>query len=551
MADIDYGRLAELLYPEVTLTPDDMEKRYPPRNLPENAKVTRLAPSPTGFIHLGNFYGALTDERLAHQSEGVLILRIEDTDSKREVEGGVAHIIEMLNTYNIKFDEGAIIDGDNGDYGPYRQSERVEIYHVYAKHLVSLGKAYPCFCTPEELDAIRAEQEELKLTPGYYGKWAVWRDAPIEKIEEKLNAGVPFVLRLRSEGEEGKSFKFNDLVKGTIDVTANFIDHVILKSDGIPDYHLAHAIDDHLMRTTHVVRDESWLPSLPLHIELFNDLGFKLPKYIHTAQVLKIEDGKKRKLSKRKDPEFGMSFFYSDGYPIVVTTEYILTLLNSNYEEWRLANPDKPYTEFVFSVKKMSPSGCVFDYDKLGDIGRSIISRMTAEEVYDQTLAWAKEFDADFAEKLSAAPDYSKAILAIGRGGKKPRKDISKWSDVKPYLAFFYDEYFTAEDTIDEKFDRADIKAALEGFLKTYDESDDANTWFEKVKAVTEELGYASDMKAYKADPSAFKGNVGDISGFIRIAVTGRQNSPDLYEVMKILGREKVIARINTLIASI
>lgn len=549
MSDIDYKALSELLYPEVTLTPDDMEKRYPPRNLPEGAAVTRFAPSPTGFIHLGNFYGTLTDERLAHRSGGVLYLRIEDTDSKREVEGGVAMIIDMLEKYNIKFDEGATIEGDSGDYGPYRQSQRVEIYHVYAKKLVTDGHAYPCFCSPEELDAIRAEQEAQKLTPGYYGKWAKWRDAPIEAINEKLDAGEKFVLRLRSDGVEGQTMKFTDLVKGVIDVTPNFIDHVILKSDGIPDYHLAHAVDDHLMRTTHVVRDESWLPSLPLHIELFRDLGFKMPKYIHTAQVLKFEDGKKRKLSKRKDPEFGMSFFYGDGYPIAVTTEYILTLLNSNYEEWRAANPDKPYTDFPFSVKKMSASGCVFDYDKLGDISRTLISRMTAGEVYAQTLEWAEQYASDFADTLKAAPDYAKAILAIGRGGKKPRKDIAKWSEVKPYVSFFYDQYFTPEDEIADSFDHADIKAALTKFLESYDENDDQNAWFDKIKDITASLGFAADMKQFKINPAAFKGSVADISGFIRIALTGRANSPDLYEVMKIMGRQRVAARIEKMIA--
>lgn len=541
---INYNELAELLYPEVTLTPDDMEKRYPPRNLPDGAKVTRFAPSPTGFIHLGNFYGTLTDERLAHQSDGVLYLRIEDTDSKREVEGGVAMIIDMLNKYGIQFDEGATTDGDNGAYGPYRQSERVEIYHVYAKWLVQQGKAYPCFCTAEELDAIRAEQEAQKLTPGYYGKYAIWRDAPIEKIKEQLDAGKPFVLRLRSDGVEGQTMKFTDLIKGNIDVTPNFIDHVILKSDGIPDYHLAHAVDDHLMRTTHVVRDESWLPSLPLHIELFRDLGFKMPKYIHTAQVLKIEDGKKRKLSKRKDPEFGMSYFYADGYPIGVTTEYILTLLNSNYEEWRAANPDKPYTDFPFSVKKMSPSGCVFDYDKLNDISRTYISRMTADEVYDEALAWAKSYNEAFAAKLENAPDYAKRIISIGRGGKKPRKDIAKWSELEGYMALFYDDSFAVVNGLDGRFGAASYIEVLNEFEKTYDYADDMTVWFDKIKAIAEKLGYAPETKLYKANPDSYKGHIGDVSGFIRLAVTGKNASPDLYEVMQIIGADRTVRRV-------
>ena len=543
----DYAYLAELLFPEVTETPEDMEKRYPPRNLPEGAKVTRFAPSPTGFIHLGNFYGTLTDERLAHQSGGILYLRIEDTDSKREVEGGVAMIIQMLDKYGIHFDEGATINGDKGDYGPYRQSERVGIYHVYAKQLVKEGKAYPCFCTPEELTAIRAEQEGQKLTPGYYGKWAVWRDAPIEEIKKMLDAATPYVLRLRSDGVEGQTMKFTDLIKGQIDVTPNFIDHVILKSDGIPDYHLAHAVDDHLMRTTHVVRDESWLPSLPLHIELFRDLGFKMPKYIHTAQVLKFEDGKKRKLSKRKDPEFGMSFFYSDGYPTIVTTEYILTLLNSNYEEWRAANPALPYTDFPFSIKKMSPSGCVFDYDKLNDISRTLISRLTTDEVYEQALAWAQEYSPSLADKLMRDPAYAKQILSIGRGGKKPRKDIGKWSEVESYISLFYDDSFAYHDkiTFGTEISAISIMDILRDFSDTYSEADDANTWFDKIKSIAEKNGYAADMKLYKSNPAAYKGSIADVSGYIRIAVTGKAVSPDLYTVMQILGRERVLARVS------
>jgi len=544
--EMDYKALSELLYPNVTLTAEDLEERYPPRNLPEGAKVTRLAPSPTGFIHLGNFYGALTDERLAHQSNGVLFLRIEDTDSKREVEGGVQMIIDMLEKYGIKFDEGATIDGDKGAYGPYRQSHRVDIYHVYAKKLVSEGKAYPCFCTPEELSAIRAEQEANKLTPGYYGKWAIWRDAPIEKIKEQLDASKPYVLRLRSEGVEGQTMKFTDLVKGTVDVTPNFIDHVILKSDGIPDYHLAHAVDDHLMRTTHVVRDESWLPSLPLHIELFRALGFKMPKYIHTAQVLKFEDGKKRKLSKRKDPEFAMSFFYGDGYPVDVTTEYILTLINSNYEEWRAVNIDKSYTEFPFSIKKMSPSGCVFDYDKLNDISRTFISRLSTDEVYDQVLLWAKEYNTSLASRLESDPDYAKKIFAIGRGGNKPRKDIGKWSEVESYISLFYDDSFEYLDRL-EGIGRGHIIEVLREFVKTYDEKDDAAVWFDKIKEIAGKLGYCTEMKEYKKNPEAYPlGNIGTVSNFIRVAVTGKSASPDLYTVMQIIGYDRVIKRIDT-----
>jgi glutamyl-tRNA synthetase len=553
MTDNKNLELAELLYPHIKTLPEDMEKRYPPRSLPEGAKVTRFAPSPTGYVHLGNIYGALIDERLAHQSGGVLFLRIEDTDAKREVEGGTEMIIDMMERYGIRFDEGPTKNGEVGDYGPYRQSQRCEIYQTYAKQLVREGKAYPCFCSPEELEQIREEQMAQKLTPGYYGKWARWRDASLDDVKKMLDAGVPFVLRLRSEGTEGKSFKFTDLVKGTIDVTENFIDHVILKSDGIPDYHFAHAVDDHLMRTTHVVRDESWLPSLPFHIELFRALGHKMPKYIHTAQVLKLDDetGQKRKLSKRKDPEFGLSFFYQSGYPVIVTLEYLMTLLNSNYEEWRMQNPDKHYTDFPFSIKKLSPSGCLFDFDKLNNIGRDVISRMTADEVYAGVTEWAAEYDPALHAALSSDPDYAKAIFAIGRGGKKPRKDLAKWSDVKPYVSFFYDEFFLLEDTIEGGFDTGDIRAALERFLESYDEADDQTAWFDKLKAIAAGLGFAPEVKLYKQSPEDYKGHVGDIAMFLRVAVTGRQNSPDLYEVLHVMGQRRVTARVTQYIGTL
>jgi len=548
---MDYNALAELLYPEVTETPEDMEKRFPPRNLPEGAKVTRFAPSPTGFLHLGNLYGTLTDERLAHQSGGVMFLRIEDTDSKREVEGGVELIIDLLERFGLSFDEGMTKDGSKGDYGPYRQSERKPIYHVYAKYLVQNGLAYPCFCTKEELDSFREEQTELKMTPGYYGRWAKWRDADLDAIKAELDAGHPYVLRLRSNGTENKSFKFTDLVKGSIDVSENFIDHIVLKSDGMPDYHFAHAVDDHLMRTTHVVRDESWLPSLPFHIELFRSLGFQLPKYIHTAQVLKMEDGKKRKLSKRKDPEFAVGYFYKNGYPSSVTIEYLLTLLNSNFEDWRIANPAAPYTDFPFSIKKMSASGCLFDYNKLDDIGKNVLSRMTADEIYADALAWAKEYSPEFGALLERDADYAKSILAIGRGGKKPRKDIASYSQLPDYMGFFYDEMFGECEDYPEKFDKADIRAALCEFAATYSADDDQNVWFEKVKATTEKLGFCADMKEYKNNPDAYKGNVADVSMFIRVAVTGRANSPDLYTVMNILGGERTLARVNKMIGDL
>ncbi len=546
---MDNNYLAELLYPNIKTLPADMEARYPKRVLPEGAKVTRFAPSPTGFLHIGNLYGAFTDERLAHTSGGVFYLRIEDTDAKRTVPNGIAIIIETLAKLGVTFDEGAVIDGDKGDYGPYRQSQRAEIYQTYAKQLIREGKAYPCFCTEEELTAIRERQEAEKLTPGYYGEFAVWRDAPIEKIQEQLEKGMPFVLRFRSEGNINNKLKFKDEIKGDIDVTENDIDHVVLKSDGIPTYHFAHAVDDHLMGTTHVIRDESWLSTLPFHIQLFKALGFKMPKYCHTAQVLKLDNGNKRKISKRKDPEAALTYYHSQGYPVAAVREYLMTILNSNFEEWRLANPEAPIEDFKFTTKKMSVSGSLFDLDKLNDVSKNVISRMTAEEVYNFALAWAKENDTDFACVLESDKDYAVRILSIGRGGKKPRKDIAIWSEVKNYMSFFYDNLFQKQDEIPDNFSKDDIKAVLADYKGIYNKDDDQNQWFGNIKAVAEKNGFCPDMKQYKASPEAFKGSVADVSMFIRVAVTGRMNSPDLYEVMQILGEEKVISRISALLA--
>ena len=541
---MDFHALAELLFPDVTTTCEELEAKYPPRNVPEGAVITRMAPSPTGFVHLGNLVQGLTSERMAHQSGGVLFLRVEDTDAKREVPGAVEVLIESLKHYGIHFDEGATIDGDNGDYGPYRQRQRAGIYHVYAKKLVEEGKAYPCFCTEEELAAMREKQEANKETTGYYGPYAIWRDRPIEDIRAQLDAGNPWVLRFRSTGDVTKQFKFNDLVKGELTVTENNVDQVLLKSDGIPTYHFAHAVDDHLMRTTHVVRGDEWLPSLPFHIQLFQALGFKLPKYVHIGPLMKMDGTSKRKLSKRKDPELALTYYKSAGFPVQAVYEYIMTLLNSNYEDWRRANPTSPSTDFKFSAKKLNPAGNLFDYAKLCDVSKNEIAKMDALQVYTLLLEWAKEFDLDFAVKLENDPAYAQQIIAIGRGGKKPRKDMATWADAKPYMGFFYDEYL--EDAVfDAKFDKATIRGALEKFLEHFRLQDDANTWFDKVKRITEELGFTTDMKAFKANPDAFPGTVADVSTFLRLAVTGKTNSPDLYTVMQILGYERTVARIQ------
>lgn len=540
---MDFNKLAELLFSDVTATPEDMEAKFPKRELPEGAIVSRMAPSPTGFVHLGNLVQGLTSERLTHQSGGVLFLRVEDTDAKREVPGAVEILINSLKHYNINFDEGATVDGDNGVYGPYRQRQRKDIYHVFAKKLVSEGKAYPCFCTEEELAAIHTAQEAEKANFGYYGKWAKYRDCSMETIEENIKNGMPWVLRFRSEGSIENKIKFTDLIKGNLELTENDIDHVLLKSDGIPTYHFAHAVDDHFMHTTHVVRGDEWLPTLPFHLQLFFALGWKPPKYLHIGPLMKMDGESKRKLSKRKDPELALTFYQELGYPVEAVYEYILTVLNSNYEDWRRANPYASTNEFKFSYKKMNPAGSLFDADKLRDVSKDVISKMTAERVYDLAVEWARQYDADFGEKLSADPDYAKAILAIGRGGKKPRKDFAVWSELKAHMAFFYDAYFAVETEF-PVFDKADIQGILCDYTEIYDESDDQTAWFEKIKALAEKYGFCPDTKQYKADPTGYKGHVGDVSMILRVAVTGRQNSPDMFEVMRILGKAKVCERL-------
>lgn len=541
---INHTELAQLLFPQVTDTPEMLEERYPLRQLPEGAVVTRMAPSPTGFVHLGNLVQGLTAERMAHQSGGVLFLRVEDTDAKREVPGAVEVLINTLKHYGIQFDEGAVIDGDCGRYGPYRQRQRAAIYHVYAKKLVLEGKAYPCFCTEEELSAMREQQEAEKETTGYYGRYAIWRDRSMEDIRKALDAGKPWVLRFRSTGSIENQFKFDDLVKGKLTVTENNVDHVLLKSDGIPTYHFAHAVDDHLMRTTHVVRGDEWLSTLPFHIQLFQALGFKLPKYVHIGPLMKMEGASKRKLSKRKDPELALTYYKAAGFPVEAVYEYIMTLLNSNFEDWRRANPAAAPTDFKFSPKKLNPAGNLFDYAKLTDVSKNEIAKMSADKVYDLLTEWAKEFDPDFGAKLESDPAYAIRILSIGRGGKKPRKDLATWKDAKEYMGFFYDEYLSLP-AFPEQFDKAVIASVLDKFLESYDCADDSGVWFEKVKAITEEIGFTTDMKAYKANPAAFPGTVADVSAFLRLAVTGKSNSPDLYTVMQILGSQRTTARIR------
>ncbi len=561
---LDHEKLAELLFPHITETPLDIESRFPQRSLPEGAKVTRFAPSPTGFVHFGGLFPSTVGERLAHQSGGVFYLRIEDTDAKREVEGAAEGLIKTLAKYGINFDEGAILDengniSDKGAYGPYKQSMRASIYQTYAKQLVKEGKAYPCFTTEEELEELHSidKKQEIKNTDwqaeaeARHAEMLKRRQITMEEVEENLKASNPFVLRILADGDPQKKIKFTDLVKGTMEIPENDEDFVLLKSDGIPTYHFAHAVDDHLMGTTHVVRGEEWLPSLAKHLQLFRYLNFKLPKYMHIAQIMRLDEaGNKKKLSKR-DMGANMDDYTRLGYCPEAVCEYIMTLLNSNYEEWHMQNPDKPYTDFPFNIKKMSSSGCLFDFNKLGDVSKNVISKMSADDVTDKVTEWALEFDPAFGKLLSADREYTRKIFAIGRGGKKPRKDLTTWADAKGYMGFFFDEIFTLEDSYADNYDQKDIKSALSSFIDSFDINDDMNTWFEKIKAIGEGLGYTSDMKAYKADPSAYKGNVADISMFIRLAVTGKLNSPDMYSVMQILGKERVIARIENMIATL
>lgn len=540
--------LANLLFPNVTQTIEDMQNKYPKRELKEGAIVSRMAPSPTGFVHLGNLVQGITSERLSHQSDGILFLRIEDTDAKREVEGAVDVLINSLKNFDINFDEGATSTGDLGIYGPYYQRQRKDIYHVFAKQLVSEGKAYPCFCTEDELSDIRKRQEEEKDNFGYFGKWAIWRDRSIEEIKEKLELNTPWVLRFRSEGSIENKIKFTDLIKGTMELTENNMDIVLLKSDGIPTYHFAHVVDDTLMRTTHVVRGDEWLPSLPVHLQLFNALGLKAPKYLHIGPLMKMDGTSKRKLSKRKDPELALTYYEQEGFPSESVYEYVLTILNSNFEDWRAQNKDADVNDFKFSYKKMNPAGSLFDYAKLRDVSKNVISMMSKEKVYELCTNWAEKYDEELFNLLTKDKNYSLEIFAIGRGGKKPRKDIAIWSEVKDYVDLFFDELFTIHDDYPEEFDKALIKDILSEYLKTFDFNDDQNTWFNKIKDIAQTFGFASDMKLYKENPNDYKGSVADISMFIRIALTGKLNSPDMYTVIQILGNDRASSRIQNMI---
>lgn len=553
---MDNAKLAELLFPDVKVTPDYYENKFPHRNLPGKAQVTRMAPSPTGFIHLGNLYSALADERIAHRNGGVFYLRIEDTDEKRKVDGAVDTIINVLRYFDIEFDEGAGFpeDAPQNLYGPYFQRQRVEIYHTYAKDLVERGLAYPCFCTENELEQIRLKQEADKVLTGYYGAYAHCRDLTYEDIKARLDAGETYVLRLRSQGSPDREITFTDSIMGEIKLPENIHDIVLLKRDGVPTYHFAHAVDDHLMRTTTVIRGGEWLASVPTHYELFHVLGFKMPAYGHTAHLMKFDEetGGKRKLSKRKDPELSLDYYRRDGYHPKAMKVYLLTLLNSNFEEWYEKFPDKDINEFPFSIEKMSQSGALFDKDKLHNICKNELAKLSEYEMYDFLHEWAVENEPDKAGIWFADKEKLLAVLRLymGIGMKRRRKDFVYARQIFELTGYFFG---TKDAQASEAF-RTDARITgqiLEEYLETYDHNADNSQWFDNLKAIAAKFGFAADMKAYKANPDDYKGSISDVAEMVRIAVTGRANTPDLWSIIHIIGEQDMRSKINDAISSL
>ena len=545
---MDYKDLADLIFPDAKPI-SYYEEKYPERNLPEGAMVVRIGPSPTGSVHIGTIYQALIATMLAKRTNGVFFMRVEDTDQKREVKDGIKDIINSLEYFELMPNEGMKTETEwYGEYGPYRQSMRKEIYQAYAKYMIEMGKAYPCFCTPEDGEEMRAKQEAAGVRPGYYGVWAKCRNLTVEESAEKIENGEKYIIRFKSPGREDRKIKHKDVIKGNVEMPENDQDIVIIKADGLPTYHFAHVVDDHLMHTTHVTRGDEWLSSVPVHLQLFQELGFRPPRYAHTATILKNDNGNKRKISKRKDPEASAGYYREIGIPVNAVKEYLLNIANSTFENWRKANPDKAMEEFDFQLNKMSVSGALFDMVKLLDIGKNVISKMTAQEVYESSLIWAKKFDKELEELLSNK-EYSLKVLGIERGKAKPRRDISKWSDVKNCIEYMYDDKFfanTDEYEFDKINNKEEIKKILESYLaKYFDLSDDQTTWFGKIKDLAEELGYAREVKEYKQNPENWPGHVGDISTVLRVALTKRKNTPDLYEIMQVLGKDSVEKRLK------
>lgn len=542
----DFKELAQLLFPNITKAPQDMEDMYPPRALKEGARVTRFAPSPTGFLHFGNLFTCMVSYKTAKTTDGVFYVRVEDTDQKRKVEGAIDVMLKGLSVYGINADEGVVGDEKEiGDYGPYYQSARVEIYQTYAKALVEQGLAYPCFCSADELDEIRTAQENESIK-GYWGKWAKCRDLSFEQIKANIDSGMSWTLRLKSPGDLEKKCYFDDMIKGKIEMPENVQDVVLLKSDGIPTYHFAHAVDDHLMRTTHVVRGDEWISSVPIHLQLFKVLGFKPPKYAHVSPIMKEENGGKRKLSKRKDPEAAVTYYAEEGYPQESVNEYMMTLANSNFEDWRRMNKTEPIEKFPFNLKKMSVSGALFDIVKLIDVSKNVISVMPAEKVFELAYAWAKEYQPQLAELFAQNEAKATAILNIDREGKKPRKDIAKWSDVLDYVSYMYDETFVPNYELNGNATPSLAVKVIEEYLKVVNLDDDKDAWFGRMKDICPLVGCTPNVKEYKAEPEKFEGHVGDVSTIIRVALTGRTNTPDLFAITALLGEDTVKARLNS-----
>ncbi len=544
-------QLADLIFPDITKVPADYINMYPKRALKEGAKVTRYAPSPTGFQHIGGVFAALVSERVAHQSGGIFYLRIEDTDQKREVEGAIDDTIATMHNFGMDFDEGMTgQETSKGIYGPYKQSEREEIYKTFAKDLIVKGLAYPCFCTPEELEAMREKQMAAKVTPGCYGEYAIYRNLSADEAIEKIKSGMPYILRLKSPGNAEARVQFTDLIKGETSFPENVQDVVIIKADGLPTYHFAHAIDDHLMGTTTVIRGEEWLSSLPIHVQLFDVLGFERPEYAHIPNVMKLDGDSKRKLSKRKDPESAVSYYKEEGYPRASVVEYLLNIINSTFEEWRMENPKADYLDFPVALDKMSKSGALFDLIKLNDVSKDVISKMPAEEVYTLYTAWAKEFDKEMYDIVTEHEEMSKAIFNIDKEGPKPRKDFGKWSEVKEKICYFYNELFKDETEVElpKTVTVEEAKEIITGYKEVYNFNTDQETWFEELKAYAVANGYTADRKAYKKEPEAFKGMVSDVAGAVRSALTHRTNTPDLYTIMQIIGEDEVRARFSSFI---
>ena len=538
---------ADIILPGINKTIEDYENIYPKRNLNEGAVVTRYAPSPTGYVHMGALFAAFIARKVAKQTNGVFFLRIEDTDKKREIENGVTGIINDLANYGITIDEGRINETEEiGSYGPYIQSSRKEIYQTFAKHLIENDLAYPCFCTEEELEEIRKEQEALKDRIGYYGKWARDRYLSHEEVIKRIENGEKYIVRLKSPGNFNKKIIINDLAKGKIEMPENDIDIVIIKSDGLPTYHFAHLVDDYLMRTTHVIRGDEWIASLPIHIQLFQIFGFKAPKYCHIAPLLKEENGTRRKLSKRKDPEAAISYYHQKGIPTEAVMLYLCTVANSNFEMWFDQNKDKTIDDFKLEFSKISSSGSLFDVDKLLNISKNYISRIKAKEVYDKSLNYCEEYDKEMYALLTKYKDYRIATFNIEREQKKPRKDLAMFSEVRNQIWYMYDELFTnVSYNWDNINDIEEIKTILSLYLEKYLDLSDKDTWFAKMKELADELGYAKEVKLYKENPENYKGHIGDVSMVLRVALTSLNMTPDLYEIMKLFGKERISERFS------